>query len=182
MCRRRLWLEGTASAQGSSMPGGNSCCCAERSMPEPTPCRIWRASMRRRACCVWNPPFQRRRSRARRQRRPHRLRPFSRTTGSASRGQMVWQDGWTRIAALSTLLRPIVGACSTVRAAHERIAVRPIDPMTLRRLALGRMRYAASATGTASAASGGRQFQGSSCSSWWLLVLPETRRLSTSVR
>jgi transposase-like protein len=42
--------------------------------------------------------------------------------------------------------------------------------------------YAASATGTVSTASGGRQFQGSSCSSWWLLVLPETRRSSTSVR
>ena len=47
---------------------------------------------------------------------------------------------------------------------------------------VGRMRYAASATGTVSTAPGGRQFQGSSCSSWWLLVLPETRRLSTSVR
>ena len=48
--------------------------------------------------------------------------------------------------------------------------------------ALACMRYAASATATVSTAPGGRQFQGSSCSRWWLLVLPETRRLSTSVR
>src|SRR5277367_1143780 len=34
-----------ASAQDSSMLGGSSCCCAERSMPAPTPSRIWRASM-----------------------------------------------------------------------------------------------------------------------------------------
>ena len=50
-------------------------------------------------------------------------------------GQMVWQDGWTRIAALSTLLRPIVRAYSTVRSPHERIAVRRTDPVTPRRLA-----------------------------------------------
>jgi hypothetical protein len=87
-----------------------------------------------------------------------------------------------RILALSTLIRPIVRACSTARSPHERIAVRRPDPVTPRRLVRWRMRYAASAKGTASTAPGGRQFQGSSCSSWWLLVLPETRRLSTSVR
>jgi hypothetical protein len=44
---------------------------------------------------------------------------------------MVWQqDAWTRIAALRTLLRPIVEACSTVRAAPERIAVMRTDPVT----------------------------------------------------
>ena len=182
MCRRRWWLAGTASAQGSSMPGGNSCCFAERSTPEPTPYRTWRASRRRRARRVWSPPCLNRRSRARQQRRPHRWRPFSRTTGSARRGQMVWQDGRTRISALSTLLRPIVGAYSTVHSPHERIADRPTDPLTPHDLALGRMRYAASAKGTGPAAPGGRQFQGSTCSSSWLLVLPETRRLRTSVR
>jgi hypothetical protein len=182
MCRRRWWPADTASAQGNSMPGGNSCCCAERSMPEPTPCGTWRASMRRRARRVWRPPLLHGGSRARHQRWPRRWRPFSRTTGSARRCQMVWQDGWMRILALSTLLRPIVRVYSTVHSPHERIAVRPTDPATPRRLVRWRMRYAASAKGAASTAPGGRQFQGSSCSSWWLLVLPETRRLSTSVR
>ena len=64
----------------------------------------------------------------------------------------------------------------------ERIAVGPTNSVTPRRLAPGRIRYAASATGTVSTTPGGRQFQGSSCSSWWLLVLPETRPSSTSVR
>jgi transposase-like protein len=83
--------------------------------------------------------------------------------------------------AFGTLLRPIVGAYSTVPLPHPWIAVRPTDLVTPRRLARWPIRYAASATGIASTASGGRQFQGSSCSSWWLLVLPETRRSSTSV-
>jgi len=53
-------------------------------MPEPTPCRTWRTSMRRRARRVWNLPFLHRRSRARLKRQPHRCHVLNR--------QMVWQD------------------------------------------------------------------------------------------
>ncbi len=54
VCRQRWWLASTASAPGSFMPGGNSCCCAVRSMPEPTACQMWRALMRRRAGWTWS--------------------------------------------------------------------------------------------------------------------------------
>ena len=67
------------------------------------------------------------------------------------------------------------------RPPHARIAVRPTGSVRPRRPVSDRAPYAAFATGTASTAPGGRQFQGRSCSSWWLLVLPETRRSSTSV-
>lgn len=81
----------------------------------------------------------------------------------------------------SMLLRSIVRACSAVPSPHERIAVRRTDLATPHRSGSWCLCYAASATATVSTASGGRQFHGSSCSSWWLLVVPETRRLSTSV-
>ena len=97
--------------RGSFMPGGNRCCCAARSTPEPRPCRMWRASMRRRARLTWSRPLLPRRSRTLLQRRRHRCRRYNRTTGSTCRCQMAWQQGGcARILALSTLLRPIVGA------------------------------------------------------------------------
>ena len=81
----------------------------------------------------------------------------------------------------STLLRPIVGAYWTVPLPHPWIAVRPTDLVTPRRLArlaytLRRFRHRDRVDRI-----GWSPVPGSSCSSWWLLVLPETRRSSTSV-
>jgi hypothetical protein len=86
----------------------------------------------------------------------------NRTTGSACRYQMVWQGGED------------CGARADCGRADRFGDTAPSGAWTY---ALRRFRH-----GDRVDRPGGRQFQGSSCSSWWLLVLPETRRSSTSVR